>query len=79
VRHGRLPGAELGGAAAGAGVKTAGLGTGALTLWVYGILAGRYGLPVMPPEIAAIIAGLLMEGADVVKAWLEGQRTQGAL
>ena len=61
-------------------MKTAGLGTGALTLWVYGILAGRYGLPVMPPEIAAIIAGLLMEGADALRAWLEGRQTKrGAL
>ena len=79
MRDRRGPDGELGGTAAGGGVKTAGLGTGALTLWVYGILAERYGLPVMPPEIAAIIAGLLMEGADLVKTWLEGQRNQGAL
>jgi hypothetical protein len=61
-------------------MKTAGLGTGALTLWVYGILAGRYGLPVMPPEIAAIIAGLLMEGADAIRNRLEArQMNRGAL
>jgi hypothetical protein len=49
-------------------------------LWVYGILAGRYGLPVMPPEISAIIAGLLMEGADAARAWLEDRQTKrGAL
>jgi hypothetical protein len=57
-------------------MKTAGLGTGALTLWVYGILAGRYGLPVMPPEIAAIIAGLLMEGADAIRSRLEGRQME---
>lgn len=48
-------------------MKTAGLGTGALTLWIYGILAARYGLPEMPPEIAAIIAGLMLEVADWIQ------------
>ena len=47
---------------------------------VYGILAGRYGLPVMPPEIAAIIVGLLMEGADAIRNRLEArQMNRGAL
>lgn len=45
-------------------MRTTGLGTGALTLWLYGIMAPRYGLPPMPPEIAAIVAALLMEGLE---------------
>jgi len=79
VRHCRDPGDEPGGTTAGDGVKTAGLGTGALTLWLYGILAARYSLPVMPPEIAAIIAGLLMEAADAIRAALDARLKQTAL
>ncbi len=50
-------------------MRTAGLGSGALTMWLYAAFAVPFGAPPMPPEIAAIIAGLFMEAAGAIRNW----------
>lgn len=47
--------------------RTTGLGSGIVLLWFYGQIATWLGLEPMPPEVAAAIAGALMEILGRVK------------
>lgn len=47
-------------------MKTAGLGTGALTTWLYSVAAAAYGLPPIPAEIAVILGGTLYELVQMI-------------
>lgn len=51
-------------------VGASGVGSGAITIWVWNsILVPRTGLPEIPAEIAALIAPLLVAAAGWLWAW----------